>query len=418
MTSTTPTDPRPDDWDGAEDAPGFATRAIRVGHRRTGESEHSEPIFATSSFVFASAAEAAARFGGEQAGNIYSRFTNPTVRAFEERLAALEGGESCVATASGMAAILAVCMGLLKTGDRILAARSLFGSTTMLFDKYLARFGIRTDYVPLGDLSAWEAALERDGERRTRLLFCETPSNPLTEMVDLRQLAALAHRHGALLAVDNCFCTPALQRPLELGADIVVHSATKYLDGQGRCVGGAVVGDRKQVGEEVYGVLRTAGPTLSPFNAWVFLKGLETLELRMLAQSRAAAELAEWLQRQPAVERVHYPGLANHPQHHLVGSQQRTGGAIVAFEVRGAREAAWRVIDATRLLSITANLGDVKTTITHPATTTHGRLTPEQRAEAGIGEGLIRLAVGLEDLADIRADLARGLSGSNRDICA
>ena len=418
MTSTTPTDPRPDDWDGAEDAPGFATRAIRVGHRRTEESEHSEPIFATSSFVFASAAEAAARFGGEQAGNIYSRFTNPTVRAFEERLAALEGGESCVATASGMAAILAVCMGLLKTGDRILAARSLFGSTTMLFDKYLARFGIRTDYVPLSDLSAWEAALERDGERRTRLLFCETPSNPLTEMVDLRQLAALAHRHGALLAVDNCFCTPALQRPLELGADIVVHSATKYLDGQGRCVGGAVVGDRKQVGEEVYGVLRTAGPTLSPFNAWVFLKGLETLELRMLAQSRSAAELAEWLHRQPAVERVHYPGLANHPQHHLVGSQQRTGGAIVAFEVRGAREAAWRVIDATRLLSITANLGDVKTTITHPATTTHGRLTPEQRAEAGIGEGLIRLAVGLEDLADIRADLARGLSGSNRDICA
>lgn len=409
MTSTTPTDPLPDDWEDA-DAPGFATRAIRVGHRRTEEGEHSEPIFATSSFVFASAAEAAARFGGEQAGNIYSRFTNPTVRAFEERLAALEGGESCVATASGMAAILAVCMGLLKTGDRILAARSLFGSTTMLFDKYLARFGIRTDYVPLSDLSAWEMALERDGERRTRLLFCETPSNPLTEMVDLRALAAIAHRHGALLAVDNCFCTPALQRPLELGADIVVHSATKYLDGQGRCVGGAVVGDRKRVGEEVYGVLRTAGPTLSPFNAWVFLKGLETLELRMLAQSRAAAELAEWLQQQPAVEHVHYPGLANHPQHHLVGPQQRTGGAIVAFEVRGGREAAWRVIDSTRLLSITANLGDVKTTITHPATTTHGRLTPEQRAEAGIGEGLIRLAVGLEDPVDIRADLGYGLN--------
>jgi O-succinylhomoserine sulfhydrylase len=406
LISTTPTDPAPDDWEGA---PGFATRAVRVGHRRTEEGEHSEPIFATSSFVFASAAEAAARFAGEQAGNIYSRFTNPTVRAFEERLAALEGGESCVATASGMAAILAVCLGLLKTGDRILAARSLFGSTTMLFDKYLARFGIQTEYVPLSDLSAWEAALERDGERRTRLLFCETPSNPLTEMVDLRQLAALAHRHGALLAVDNCFCTPALQRPLELGADIVVHSATKYLDGQGRCVGGAVVGDCKRVGEEVYGVLRTAGPTLSPFNAWVFLKGLETLELRMLAQSRAAAGLAEWLQSQPAVERVHYPGLVGHPQHSLVGSQQRTGGAIVAFEVHGGREAAWRVIDATRLLSITANLGDVKTTITHPATTTHGRLTPEQRAEAGIGEGLIRVAVGLEDPADIRADLEYGL---------
>lgn len=407
MTSTTPIDPPPDDWEGT---PGFATRAIRTGHGRTEEGEHSEPIFATSSFVFASAAEAAARFGGEQSGNIYSRFTNPTVRAFEERLAALEGGESCVATASGMAAILAVCLGLLKTGDRILAARSLFGSTTLLFDKYLARFGIHTDYVPLSDLSAWAAALEGDGARRTRLLFCETPSNPLTEMVDLRALAAIAHRHGAWLVVDNCFCTPALQRPLELGADIVVHSATKYLDGQGRCVGGAVVGDRKLVGEEVYGVLRTTGPTLSPFNAWVFLKGLETLELRMLAQSRAAVGLADWLQTQPAVERVHYPGLADHPQHPLVGAQQRTGGAIVAFEVRGGRTAAWRVIDATRLLSITANLGDVKTTITHPATTTHGRLTPEQRAEAGIGEGLIRVAVGLEDPADIQADLARGLT--------
>ena len=405
MTSTTPTDSPPDDWEGT---PGFATRAIRTGHQRTQEGEHSEPIFATSSFVFASAAEAAARFGGEQAGNIYSRFTNPTVRAFEERLAALEGGESGVATASGMAAILAVCLGLLKTGDRILAARSLFGSTTMLFDKYLARFGIRTDYVPLSDLSAWESAI--DG--RTRLLFCETPSNPLTEMVDLRALAAIAHRHGAWLVVDNCFCTPALQRPLELGADIVVHSATKYLDGQGRCVGGAVVGDRKLVGEEVYGVLRTTGPTLSPFNAWVFLKGLETLELRMLAQSRAAAGLAEWLLEQPAVERVHYPGLACHPQRALVGSQQRTGGAILAFTVRGGREAAWRVIDSTRLLSITANLGDVKTTITHPATTTHGRLTPAQRAEAGIGEGLIRVAVGLEDPADIQADLVRGLNVS------
>ncbi|WP_246172966.1 O-succinylhomoserine sulfhydrylase [Thermochromatium tepidum] len=415
MTSTTPTDPPPDDWDGAS---GFATRAIRVGHRRTDEGEHSEPIFATSSFVFASAAEAAARFSGEQVGNIYSRFTNPTVRAFEERLAALEGGESCVATASGMAAILAICLGLLKTGDRILAARSLFGSTTMLFDKYLTRFGIQTDYVPLSDLAAWEAGLGRDQARRIRLLFCETPSNPLTEMVDLRALAEIAHRHGALLVVDNCFCTPALQRPLELGADLVVHSATKYLDGQGRCVGGAVVGDRKRVGEEVYGVLRTTGPTLSPFNAWVFLKGLETLELRMLAQSRAAAGLAEWLQQQPAVARVHYPGLVDHPQHALVGTQQRAGGAILAFEVQGGRAAAWRVIDATRMLSITANLGDVKTTITHPATTTHGRLTPEQRAEAGIGEGLIRVAVGLEDPSDIRADLARGLNGLNQDVGA
>lgn len=400
MISTTPID---------AEALGFATRAIRTGHQRTAEGEHSEPIFATSSFVFSSAAEAAARFSGEQAGNIYSRFTNPTVRAFEERLAVLEGGESCVATASGMSAILAVCLGLLKSGDRIVAARSLFGSTTMLFDKYLTRCGIETDYVPLSDLMAWEAALERDTERRIRLLFCETPSNPLTEMVDLQALAAIAHRYDARLVVDNCFCTPALQRPLALGADIVVHSATKYLDGQGRCVGGAVVGDRKLVGEEVYGVLRTTGPTLSPFNAWVFLKGLETLELRLLAQSRAAADLAVWLSQQPAVEQVYYPGLADHPQHQLVGTQQRTGGAIVAFRVRGGRAAAWRVIDATRLLSITANLGDVKTTITHPATTTHGRLTPEQRDAVGISEGLLRVAVGLEAPADIQADLARGL---------
>ena len=408
MTSITPTEGLlPGASDALDPTLGFATRAIRVGHRRTHEGEHGEPIFTTSSFVFASAAEAAARFSGEQAGNIYARFTNPTVRAFEERLAALEGGESAVATASGMAAILAVCMGLLKTGDRILASRSLFGSTTVLFNKYLARFGIETAYVPLGDLDAWETEIDA----RTRLLFCETPSNPLIEMVDLRRLAEIAHRQDALLVVDNCFCTPALQRPLELGADIVVHSATKYLDGQGRCVGGAVVGDRQRVGEEVFGVLRTAGPTLSPFNAWVFLKGLETLELRMLAHARGAASLAAWLLDQPAVERVHYPGLPEHPMHHLVGPQQRTGGGIVAFEVRGGRAAAWRVIDATRLLSITANLGDTKTTITHPASTTHGRLTPEERAMAGIGEGLLRVAVGLEDPADIQADLARGLAG-------
>ena len=405
MTSTTVIDPdSPDDPLGPSS--GFATRAIRVGHQRTAEGEHAEPIFTTSSFVFGSAAEAAARFGGEVEGNIYSRFTNPTVRAFEERLAALEGGDCCVATASGMSAILAVCMGLLKSGDRIVSSRSLFGSTTMLFNKYLGRFGVETSYVPLADLAAWEAAIDA----RTRLLFCETPSNPLTEMADLRQLAELAHRHGCLLVVDNCFCTPALQRPLELGADIVVHSATKYLDGQGRCVGGAVVGDRKLVGEEVFGVLRTAGPTMSPFNAWVFLKGLETLELRMRAHAANAAALADWLCAQPAVERVYYPGLPNHPQHHLVGTQQSSGGGIVAFAVRGGREAAWRLIDATRLVSITANLGDVKTTITHPATTTHGRLRPEERLAAGIGEGLIRVAVGLEDIADIQVDLARGLS--------
>ncbi len=386
--------------------PGFATCAIRTGHRRSGEQEHSEPIYATSSYVFESAAEAAARFAGDAPGNIYSRFTNPTVRAFEERLAALEGGESCVATASGMAAILTTCLALLRTGDHILASRGIFGSTTILFDKYLARFGIRTSYVPLSDLSAWEEGLRPE----TRLLFLETPSNPLTEMADVRSLADLAHANGSVLAVDNCFCTPALQRPLALGADLVIHSATKYLDGQGRCVGGAVVGDRQRVGEEVFGVLRTAGPSLSPFNAWVFLKGLETLELRMLAHSRSAAALAEWLEQQPEVLRVFYPGLPSHPQHRLVGPQQRTGGGIVSFEVRGGQPAAWRFIDGTRMVSITANLGDTKTTITHPATTTHGRLTPEERASAGIGDGLIRLAVGLENLEDIRADLARGFA--------
>jgi O-succinylhomoserine sulfhydrylase len=387
---------------------GFATRALRTGHQRTAEGEHCEPIFTTSSFVFASAAEAAARFAGESPGNIYSRFTNPTVQAFEQRLAALEGGAACVATASGMSAILATCMGLLQAGDHVVASRSLFGSTTMLFDKYLARFGVGTSYVELTDLNAWAVAIRP----QTRLLFLETPSNPLTEMAAIAPLADLAHAHGCLLAVDNCFSTPALQRPLELGADLVIHSATKYLDGQGRCVGGAVVGDARQVGEDVFGVVRTAGPSMSPFNAWVFLKGLETLELRMQAHSRAALELARWLDAQPTVQRVHYPGLPSHPQHDLIGPgrQQGSGGGIVAFEVAGGREAAWRVIDATRLCSITANLGDTKTTITHPASTTHGRLSPEARAAAGIGEGLIRVAVGLECVEDIQADLARGLA--------
>jgi O-succinylhomoserine sulfhydrylase len=384
----------------------FATLAIRTGHYRTREGEHSEPIFATSSYVFHSAREAAARFAGEECGNIYSRFTNPSVSTFEERLAAMEGGECCVATASGMAAILSLCMGLLKTGDHILSSRSIFGSTTMLFNKYLTRFGVKTSYVPLAELDAWEAAIAPD----TRLLFVETPSNPLTEMADIRALADLAHARGCLLVVDNCLCTPALQRPLGLGADLVVHSATKYLDGQGRCVGGALVGNRKLVGEEIFGVLRTAGPSMSPFNAWIFLKGLETLELRMLAHSRSAQALADWLREQPGVIQVYYPGLDSHPQHRLVGAQQRTGGGIVAFLVRGGREEAWRVIDDTRLLSITANLGDTKTTITHPATTTHGRLTDEERRAAGIGEGLIRIAVGLEDIEDIKADLARGLA--------
>lgn len=383
------------------------TAAIRVGHTRTAEGEHSEPIFATSSFVFDSAAEAAARFAGDRAGNIYSRFTNPTVRAFEERLAAMEGGEACVATASGMSAILATCMGLLAHGDHIVSSRSIFGSTTVLFDKYLGRFGITTDYADLTDLDDWARKITP----ATRLLFVETPSNPLTEIVDIAALADLTRRRGCLLVVDNCFCTPVLQRPLEFGADIVIHSATKYLDGQGRAVGGAVVGDRQRVGEEVFGVLRTAGPTMSPFSAWIFLKGLETLAVRMRAHSENAQRLAEWLTEQPAVERVYFPGLDSHPQHELAGRQQTAPGGIVAFDVTGGREGAWRVIDATRMISITANLGDTKSTITHPATTTHGRLTPEERKRAGIGEGLVRIAVGLESFEDIRADLARGLAG-------
>ncbi|CAD7856027.1 MAG: O-acetylhomoserine sulfhydrylase (EC 2.5.1.49) @ O-succinylhomoserine sulfhydrylase (EC 2.5.1.48) [Olavius algarvensis Gamma 1 endosymbiont] len=386
---------------------GFATLAIRTGHHRTPEGEHGEPIFTTSSYIFTNAREAAARFSGDEPGNIYSRFTNPTVSAFEERLAAMEGGKCCVATASGMSAILSLCLGLLKAGDHIVSSRNIFGSITILFNKYLARFGIATSYVPVTEPDAWERAIRP----ATRLLFLETPSNPLTEMANIRTLADLAHAHDCLLVVDNCFSTPALQRPLTLGADLVMHSATKYLDGQGRCIGGAVVGNRKLVGEEIFGVLRTAGPSMSPFNAWVFLKGLETLELRMLAHSRNAQALAGWLQGQPGVAKVLYPGLDSHPQHHLVGTQQRTGGGVVTFEVRGGREAAWRVIDATRLLSITANLGDTKTTITHPATTTHGRLTDEERETAGISEGLIRIAVGLEAIEDIEADLARGLAG-------
>ena len=385
----------------------LATRAIRVGHERSAENEHAEPIFMTSSFVFASAAEAAARFSGEQPGNIYARFTNPTVRTFEERLAAMEGGEACVATASGMSAILSTCMGLLQQGDHLVSSRSVFGSTVVLFDKYLPRFGIRTSYVDLDDLAAWEAAILPE----TKMLFVETPSNPLTALGDIRALAELAHAQDCLLVVDNCFCTPALQRPLELGADIVVHSATKYLDGQGRALGGAVVGNAKLVGEEVYGVLRTAGPSMSPFNAWVFLKGLETLELRMRAHSAGAQQLAEWLEQQPAVAHVHYPGLASHPQHDLAMQQQKAPGGIVAFEVKGGRDSAWQVIDSTRMLSITANLGDTKTTITHPATTTHGRLSEEQRLAAGITQGLIRVAVGLEAVGDIQKDLSRGLDG-------
>lgn len=383
------------------------TRAVRAGHRRTAEGEHAEPIFPTSSYVFANAAEAAARFAGTEPGNIYSRFTNPTVRTFQERLAALEGGEACVATASGMSAIYATCAGLLKGGDHIVSSRSIFGTTTILFTNYLARFGVETSFVPLADLEAWERAIRPE----TRLLFLETPSNPLTELVDIRALAELARSRDCLLVVDNCFCTPALQQPLALGADIVIHSATKYLDGQGRCMGGAVVGDRERVGKEVFGFLRTCGPTMSPFNAWVFLKGLETLGLRMRAHSEQALRLATWLEQQPAVDKVYYPGLASHPQHELAARQQSGFGGLLSFVVKGGRAAAWRVVDATRVMSITANLGDTKTTITHPATTTHGRLTDAQRAEAGIDEGLLRVAVGLESVRDLRNDLARGLGG-------
>jgi O-succinylhomoserine sulfhydrylase len=384
----------------------FETLAVRAGQHRTAESEHAEAIFPTSSYVFESAAAAAARFSGEQPGNIYSRFTNPTVRCFEERLAALEGGECCVATASGMSAIYATCAGLLQSGDQIVSSRSIFGSTTLLFTNYLDKFGVKTRFVAQHDVDAWARAIRPE----TRLLFLETPSNPLTEVADVAALADLAHANNCLLVVDNCFCTPALQQPLALGADIVIHSATKYLDGQGRCVGGAAVGSEAVVGESVYGFLRTCGPTMSPFNAWVFLKGLETLSIRMRAHCASAQTLAEWLEDQPAVSRVYYPGLASHPQHRLAASQQSGFGGIVAFEVKGGRQAAWQVIDATRICSVTANLGDTKTTITHPATTTHGRLTAEQRAEAGLSEGLIRVAVGLENIDDLCADLAAGLA--------
>ncbi|WP_136247657.1 O-succinylhomoserine sulfhydrylase [Halomonas borealis] len=383
---------------------GLDTLAIRTGHHRTAEQEHGEPIFPTSSFVYESAAEAARKFVGEEPGNVYSRFTNPTVQTFERRLAALEGGERCVATSSGMAAILSTALALLQAGDEIVASRSLFGSTVSLFDKYLGKFGITTRYVELSDLAAWEAAITPS----TKLLFAETPSNPLSEVGDISALAELAHRHGAWLAIDNCFLTPALQKPLALGADLVIHSATKYLDGQGRAIGGAVVGPDALLAE-LFGVVRTCGPCLSPFNAWIFLKGLETLGLRMQAHCDNAQRLAEWLEAHPAVERVYYSGLASHPQQALAARQQKGAGAVLGVEIRGGREAAWSVIDATRMLSITGNLGDVKSTITHPATTTHGRLSDEQKRAAGIREGLIRLSVGLEDVADVQADLARGL---------
>lgn len=383
---------------------GPQTRGVRAGQRRTYEGEQSEPIFTTSSYVYESARQAALRFTGEEPGNIYSRFTNPTVRTFEERLAALEEGERCVATATGMAAILTTCMALLKSGDHVVASHSLFGPTIVLFQNILAKFGVRFSFVPLSEPQAWADAM-RD---TTRLLFMETPSNPLNELGDIAAIADVAHRGGALLAVDNCFCTPILQRPLTLGADLVIHSATKYIDGQGRVLGGAIIGSEALVGGSIYSFLRTAGPSLSPFNAWIFLKGLETLALRMRAHSESALALAQWLEAQPQVARVYYAGLPSHPQHDLAKRQMSGGGGVLAFDLKGGKEAAWALIDATELISITANLGDTKTTITHPATTTHGRISAEARAQAGIGDGLVRLAVGLEDVSDLQADLQRG----------
>jgi len=390
------------------DDPRFETLALRSGIHRSQFNEHSEALYLTSSFVFDSAAQAADRFAEKEAGFIYTRFTNPTVTAFQERLAALEGAEACLATASGMSAILACAMSLLKSGDHVVASHSIFGSTVQLFGGILKRFGVETTFVSPTDVTAWRRAVTP----QTRLFFLETPSNPLTEISDVAALAETAHRAGALLAVDNCFCTPALQRPLTFGADIVIHSATKYLDGQGRVLGGAVLGSGDFVMGSVYPFLRTAGPTLSAFNAWVILKGLETLKIRMDAHSASALALARWLEGERCVERVYYPGLPSHPQHALAMRQQGNGGGIVSFDVRGGREAAWRIVDATRMLSITANLGDAKSTITHPASTTHGRISPEARAAAGIGEGLLRIGVGLEAIDDIKADLARGMQAA------
>ncbi|GAB5450008.1 MAG: O-succinylhomoserine sulfhydrylase [Halioglobus sp.] len=381
------------------------TLAIRAGIHRTQEGEHAEPIFLTSSYVFDNAAQAAARFAGDESGNVYSRYTNPTVRSFEERIAALEGAEAAVGTASGMAAILSTAMALLKSGDHVICSRDVFGTSVNLFGRYMHKFGVEVSFVPLLDTAGWQSAM-RDN---TAMLFLETPSNPLCEVADIAALAQLAHDNDALLVVDNCFCTPALQRPLELGADIVVHSATKYLDGQGRCVGGVVLGTEEHMAEVVT-FLRTCGPTMSAFNAWVFLKGLETLRLRMEAHSRSALEIARWLSEQPSVDAVYYAGLPSHPGHALAARQQSAFGGVLSFRVSGGREAAWRFIDGTQFLSLTANLGDAKTTIVHPATTTHGRLSQEQRDAAGIADNLVRVAVGLEDVDDLKTDLQRGFA--------
>lgn len=384
------------------------TLGIRAAESRSDWGEHSAAIYPTSSFVFASAEEAAARFAGTAEGFIYSRFSNPTVQAFEQRLAAMEGGTHCVATASGMAAVMSTCFALLSAGDHLLAAEGLFGSTTGFLLNHLSRFGIDVDLVDPTDVEAWDKACRAN----TKMFLVETPTNPLCRVSDMQALAAVAHAHGATFVVDNCFCTPALQRPLDWGADLVIHSATKFLDGQGRCVGGAVVGDAQRVGEKIFGFMRSAGPSMSPFNAWVFLKGLETLDLRMQAHSRNAQDLALWFAEQPGVTRVHYTGLASHPEHALATRQQRAHGAIMAIELAGGQAQAFAFINACELVSITANLGDARTTVTHPASTTHYRIGPEARAVAGIGDGLVRLSIGLEDVEDLREDFAQALERS------
>jgi O-succinylhomoserine sulfhydrylase len=379
--------------------------AVRAGTRRSQEyQEHSEALYLTSSFCFNSAEEAEQGFANAETGFIYSRFTNPTVSMFQDRLAALEGGEACIATASGMAAIMTTAMAHLKAGDHVVCSRSVFGATIQLFGSILGRFGITTSYVDLSDNKAWQAAVQPN----TRMFYLETPSNPMTEIADIRAIAKIANKANALFVVDNCFCTPALQRPLDLGADVIIHSATKYLDGQGRVLGGAIVGKKSFIMDKVFPYVRTAGPTLSAFNAWVFLKGLETLDLRMKQQSANALALAQWLEKQPGVEAVYYPGLKSHRQFALAKKQQKAGGAILSFVLKGGKKAAFKLIDQTTLCSITANLGDTRTTITHPATTTHCRVSPEARKAAGISEGLVRIAVGLENPDDLIRDLQGG----------
>ena len=380
-----------------------ATQAVRAGQIRSSEQEHSEPIYTSSSFVFESAEQAAARFSYQEIGNVYSRFTNPTVQVFEQRLAALEGGDTCVATSSGMAAMLSICMSGLEAGDHIVSSRSIFGASQLLLKGILGKFGVETTFVDLIELEQWQSALQKN----TKMVFFETPTNPLTEIGDIAAISEIAHKFNPdiKVVVDNCFCTPVLQRPLELGADVVMHSATKFIDGQGRCVGGAVVGDTEFVGEKVFSFMRTAGPSLSSFNAWVFAKGLETMSLRVNQACDNASVVAQWLSEQANVEQVFYPGLESHPQYQLAASQQTKAGAIVSFKVKGGREAAWKLINSTQLLSITANLGDTRTTITHPFTTTHARWSDQDKAKAGIEEGLIRLAIGLEDPLDIIEDL-------------